>query len=991
MAEPARQLPEAGVPGNTDSDPGDRPNLRLVPNDDNDAPEPTDESPSDNSEDEDLDESSTDSRPKLKALEGGGETTKRRKDHLKEASEREEKQLNEHENQLGRGYRPKDKQKDKFWRSRRKKMIGAGAGFLGGGIIAFILLFLPTMRLESYLANINQRVFSFASSAVSHRMEYLLEHYMILHVLALERCNNHITATCKAEYGGGIAAGLFNVWRDARIEQKLIDRYGLKFETHKNPGPGQARIVIRSSETNEVIRLTEAQVADGEFTGGSRQFGNEVNQFLREETRWYEVMHRKSVRKYLARKHGVKFWCFFACKTKDAAEKKAYDAKTRLRYKLVERTIYPFSGKLGFIMDCIISGADVNPGGKCSPEELRKRGIDRETLSDAEIKDLVDKFKANPNLRISQILIEKLLEKIMSQQAARATVSSIPIAGQIYLGLVMIDMMDGMDHFIENHGLSKFAADLNSRQYLEYYTVMRTADDERKAGVLSYDEVGALMNDFNGAEDSLVYRENYGLKKSSQEDKYRCPNGKPIPAGNLVCEEKKVARSFAIENIRNNDLVDGLLGVLNRYRCLQEIPSTDTCLVPGPRLVVHPILGAINTAASTILGPAIDASLAAIKVIPGMGSIVTFVTDKIQDIFGAILGKIFPLPVQVDSPGREKYDGLEAGGEVAASEFGKGGYTEDGQAYGLGGKMLSSDEQRAIAQDYAQEQRYAYQNEGIVAKLTSFDFPNSLASRFIALMPTSFSQLPRQFTALLFNPFSNLLSPPAYAVTSASSSSAFGVQKSGYPIDDPSFKTNPDLLTDEYCQTVKTQWESSRSEDTVTGFEEYSTTNPCLLEQVVVETGSAVYTGDDTLGDGPGNSSSSDAGGTVSGDAQALAQQILNNSNIDLNASNFCRYCREDIKNTSEGRPAYGNVQLDINLLKFLADLGNSTKVDVNSITGAGSGHTINSNHYSGKAIDFACNLDVSKADAIGAKYGMKRNYEKCPDDGHWHYSTSGT
>lgn len=65
--------------------------------------------------------------------------------------------------------------------------------------------------------------------------------------------------------------------------------------------------------------------------------------------------------------------------------------------------------------------------------------------------------------------------------------------------------------------------------------------------------------------------------------------------------------------------------------------------------------------------------------------------------------------------------------------------------------------------------------------------------------------------------------------------------------------------------------------------------------------------------------------------------------------------------------------------------------MDVNSITGEGSGHSANSNHYEGEAIDFGCPVDVAKYDQVAAQYGIKHyTGESCAADGHEHYSTTG-
>ena len=111
---------------------------------------------------------------------------------------------------------------------------------------------------------------------------------------------------------------------------------------------------------------------------------------------------------------------------------------------------------------------------------------------------------------VPQFLVEKLLIKMgMEQGAARAAVGAVPVAGQVYLLLSFVDALEQTKQYINNNDLSKMAADITSAQYLEYYSTMRKANDEMKAGVLSIDEVGALNDQFNGpqsAEKSLVYQ-----------------------------------------------------------------------------------------------------------------------------------------------------------------------------------------------------------------------------------------------------------------------------------------------------------------------------------------------------------------------------------------------------------------------------------------------------------------------------------------------------
>jgi hypothetical protein len=830
----------------------------------------------------------SDPRPDLTRLEKGEEPDKPSSDSAdieQQAPSRERlSQAEEHENAVGRGYRSAPVTRGgtfKKWTQlsgRKKWGIGLGAGVLGGGFIAFFLLLLPALRLEGYMATINRRVFAAGANAVEQRVENQYERYLMKRILFIERCGNRVTGDCAADYTNmGIAGSLFNSWRDAKIEYKFFDKFGLEVQSYKNHLTGEQRYKIIDKKgmignPGDQLTIKDGKLVLGKYEGGSRIFGKEWAKFIGDQTRWYQFMQRKSVRKYLVRKHGVRFWCFFACKTSDSVELKAVDAKTRYKYQFVKRFVLPFSPKYAFFMNCLISGDSTNKDGPCGEEALRKQGIDRSELSDDEIKKIIANFENNPSPALSRIVIQGILEKILVDEAAAKTaVSAIPVAGQIYFALVLIDMFNQLDQFVKHDGLSKFAADLNSRQYLEYYAGMRSANDEMKAGVLPPDEVGTLMNQFNdgnqSAEESLVYQAYRDPSKATtsllgakayaataEKEPYLCANGKPIPQGELVCPEKKIAHTFAIEQIRNDDTVSGLVDALNIYQSCHGRETLNRCIPPfgvRPSAIVHPILKRINDITSAIFDTLLSKTILLIGKAPGVGSLISFLDNKASDLAMAMFQKVFPLPVQLNSPGREKYDGLEAGGEVAASEFNKGGYTDSGQPYGLGGRLLSPEEQANASQAYLNQEDYNSAHSSVIARLGNMENPNSVLNRFIAIIPTSWGQLSANASVLFSNPFRNigLIWHPAYAADTTVDINAFGVPRFGYEANDPVFKADPAIYTPEYCQTQQKQWEASKSDDPVTGIDQYSKTNPCLLEQVSVEAASSVFTEDDSLSD----------------------------------------------------------------------------------------------------------------------------------------------
>lgn len=145
---------------------------------------------------------------------------------------------------------------------------------------------------------------------------------------------------------------------------------------------------------------------------------------------------------------------------------------------------------------------------------------------------------------------------------------------------------------------------------------------------------------------------------------------------------------------------------------------------------------------------------------------------------------------------------------------------------------------------------------------------------------------------------------------------------------------------------------------------------------------------------GSGSANSEGEGSAVSGDAKTLAQQILDNDDItkqpnpksSLEAAAKGDKSPAGVDQCGTQRDA---VALDPKLLGFLAELGTQDAFTITSLTTGA--HSCTSNHYKGAAVDFGCDLDTSKADRIGRKYGISHNFENCANNAHWHYSIGGS
>lgn len=87
------------------------------------------------------------------------------------------------------------------------------------------------------------------------------------------------------------------------------------------------------------------------------------------------------------------------------------------------------------------------------------------------------------------------------------------------------------------------------------------------------------------------------------------------------------------------------------------------------------------------------------------------------------------------------------------------------------------------------------------------------------------------------------------------------------------------------------------------------------------------------------------------------------------------------------------SVYLNIKLLKFMNDLGDSTHYRVTAISGQ-CHKSSTSQHYKGKALDIGCPFSASQLETarrVGARYGITNNSESCTNGaGHYHFSIGG-
>lgn len=765
-----------------------------------------------------------------------------------------------------------DKQRPKINR-KRIASGGAAAGLLAGGMFGLMTV-MPNLRLESYMSRINKKAFGIAENAVEARAGHLFRMYLSKKLLSFDdKCGNVVSSKCRGNFSkSGIASSLFEGWSEKNFEGRLFNKLGYKIEYNKKGGdsPFYRLIPIDGKEGGKnPIDLTLTKLSDPDFlnNAGGNELGKEFRKLLKQESKMLSVMDRISIRRGLKKKYDIDTWCFLACDKKDNLKKKKVNAKTRFQKAMIKHIVYKFSGKYGIYFDCLTKTS----GGTCTYADLNKKGItkvEKETVE--ELLEKADKFAGEAGDTLSQRLAKqitsKIAEKLFGESAGKAASSAVPVVGQVYAALSAVDLADQLYAKLERNELSQMAADLNASQYAQYYTSMRSANDELKSHNLTLEEAGAMMEPFMGAEESLVYQANnpvqnnilthilggskaYAATAISSEP-YKCADDKPIPEGNLVCEEKKVARKYFIDRWTDNPIFSGTMdALLFNYRAGQGADCKVTC----PRWYVHGSLSAINWGIDKASGALLDGALALAGKTPGVNSLITFIQGKMMELMNFIFKLIFPMVISLDSPARELLDGLFAGADVVASEFAKGGYDDSGESYGLGGKALTSTETAAILKEQAEQADYEYNQKKFLAQASDLSRPDSLGTQIVMSTPESLDKIPQTISsniASLFNGslINNLVSSlfesrPVYAaVSEATINNPFGVTKYGIPLDDPSLSIDPDELTPEECERFKKERKDSEAPNNITGFPEYSKIDPCLLTQVAAESAGSLFT-----------------------------------------------------------------------------------------------------------------------------------------------------
>jgi cell wall-associated NlpC family hydrolase len=755
--------------------------------------------------------------------------------------------------------------------SKRRNQLALA---FGGGIalsLVGLALFIPRIMTDIVVDRLMDTFLGRSKYAIQERVEHYTGKYVTKVIGGELRgdCGGTVNRSCVPS--NSLAGRLYESWRTNKIEDKLFTKYGLEFELDRfDP----AKIIVK--QNGKIL---------GDF--GERQVASVVTDSIKTETKFEGIVDRRHVRSVLARKYGANKFCLIACEQRDSAEAKKLNALRRLKLKIIARVSEVGASRTAAYLLCLTV--------QCSDAELKnsENQIIREIVSkngDEFIQELAgDIERIKPNSLTELILqrqIEKFLIKVgVKDLTARAAASAVPLAGQVYLAATAIEIFTAMDQKVENREISKYLRDVNAQETALYATQILTLADDNNSGEASIEDSWASFQLLNGFGKSRLAQELNGVEQKSTKE---CDDGVILgpESPELVCPETKIQPTLAIEEIRNDPTVEFISTLANQYNyCLAEIPLTDACAPPRPRSIIKPTLDAINATLGFIGGTLFSIVGAILPPLQSfMDMVSNFVSEYATTFFSWASEKLLPRFVIPDAEDDVAYEQAAAGLDVTGNQFCRGD-AEVPDASSIGCAVVTPLQQAELDKVILAEKKQEMSEKGIFARYFDLENSDSLAGSVgLAVGSEIINTKPKDIA--WFNP-SNIvktvletvgLQEKSTALSIRNQGALFGVTQYAYPAGSTALSIDGETLTTEACTEYERIRMESAFENEETGETDYTETNICALDEVVVDSLTKIYDLDaegtvSTPGTGTPNTGAS---------AQYIPDCTVNNGNAQI-------------------------------------------------------------------------------------------------------------
>lgn len=808
-----------------------------------------------------------------------------------------------------------------FWSTPGRKtasVAGLGGGVVGG-IIGIVMVLMPALKIPSAVSMIEDRFFANTNQIGETITERLITQYIVQKLIPgmiTNQCaSSKVDRTCASPGNADTYTGkLYNAWRDGRIEKKLYDQFG--FEVARENG----RWYISSDNLSERISLGEFDGSEGqrvqfERTAIQAMSRTDAKLAIKEVFNKETGATRRQMRQagaVLERKYGIPRSLFSARKA-DWKEQNVHSLEKLGRSIVHRHVIGYYSESLGLAMDCMMdrnfsctSDAIDDDGFKRTKFQTDLHAAAREysaKFGSDSLDDVLAEADSIKEKGLGGHLAEKLVEGVPSD-AAKTTIKigtkAIPIVGWVDLAVVIGTVANKAP---EAYPL--VVSSINSQQAVSTFAMYALARDEYMAGDTDLGAYGALSqtldasddtdNGGTGAEDSPVLRAANGQQVT---ESVVCNDGERVDGGLLCSEEKLVP-----------DSAEWLGGASAMLDVIGLGPAAEFGMT------------AWNATAGWILDLPGEFVGWVITSIPGYDKLVELASPMFKSVVSYFVETFVPSMLSGAPSGARLMNTAETGGAVLAQDL----------CETMGCQTVNPEVNAESSLAYIQQQEEEFSNKSMFARMFDTEDSHSFISQLALSTPTSTTSLASVASSILTsNPFAaitnNFMSGnKAHADTVNSLVQYYNdvrLNPQGIPKDDPLFTTdNYELLETEQLNcsnpddpnrmktwndsavrdwpelTLNPEVDAAKVQEILESGSfagsaqyQYTTTNGCLTMQMMACANGSVY--DESLcelefgnGESATTSPESGAGGGSLGtstDSKALAQQVLNNSNITL-------------------------------------------------------------------------------------------------------------
>jgi hypothetical protein len=656
----------------------------------------------------------------------------------------------------------KPRARSRFASLTSKKVVygGVGAGLASvllviGGLLGFLNVF----KLDHIMQNIETKAFSRYQVAMDGRSDKWIKSYILLRLSEIEakdsdvsKRENLIFRSDKVDTNNPIR-DWYSSMRTSSFEQDLLEKYNIKFASvaEKNSSGGTtfkaAKVVYSDKEipfnltSKEIGAIQKGDInslngrlrdfVDVEVFDNHKDARKAIKTAVNENTKSWQVVKRRTVRKNIQNMTGVRSWRFF-----DKTRTKVEENVISVRNKII-KTALPDSTKTGKFVQCLFGitscrasrdaiDPEVRSSVATTTGELNEGGNDQKP---------VDPDKPNgPTTNVGDDIAEGAVKE--SADAAvkegaefsmfgikaglmKTLLSKLSLATGILSALDAIARIDAMFHSL---ALVKMVTVARGTQAAGLYQTYMTARDQMKTGEATGEEIGNFMDTIGSVSNSEGWVK--VIDPSSNDVKAEESQFTTQSNRTGYCSEEHQAD---VENYANHNQAE----LEFAYLCPdKQIGGTNSAAA---------ITDWYNKGIGAQIGPAM--SVYRHSPFSAISKLIGSVSEKIMGIFQPIINKILSAFKVDDAIGwllGRLASALGAGPMMSSTEpsgvYGNvlvegAAYVAESSTRSQGGRLTQPEDKTAAIQNYIAYSEDTANSQGVFQRYLSLSNTDSAASK----------------------------------------------------------------------------------------------------------------------------------------------------------------------------------------------------------------------------------------------------------------------